>query len=73
MTSTEVLEKPLHKDTAEDDMRHIVCICTPKIALCGADRSKVKRPPTKDLTAAECVVCLDLLFSPCPHCGDKFS
>lgn len=47
---------------------HIICICAPDVALCGADRTGVPERPY-DPASITCVVCADLDHLPCPRCG----
>lgn len=48
------------------DIEHIVCECSPDLALCGIDCSDM---PWAEREHQPCVVCSDLEPLPCPRCG----
>jgi len=54
----------------DDDLFHWVCECDWNIALCGIDVSgqTYKVPTPSD---PMCVVCDDLMYAPCPRCGNR--
>jgi len=75
---SEVLEKP-SEVAAFNKFCHIVCLCTPKISLCGAYKPvRCEIPVTGNSIVEDCVrchrpackECLDLLMYMCPNCGE---
>jgi hypothetical protein len=54
-------------DTSDPDLFHWVC-CDPNVALCGTD---VTRHPMRSIDSDDdpCVVCADLVNTPCDGCG----
>jgi hypothetical protein len=53
-------------DTDDEDIHHLVCECNENKAICGSDVSGWEWGEN----GAECIVCMDLLYIPCPNCGD---
>lgn len=54
------------QDTGEE-LVHSVCYCADDVALCGADVAGTAWATENE--EVDCVVCLDLMFQPCPRCG----
>ena len=69
--SVEVLPQPVAPTTADDDLDHIYCECTPDIAFCGED---VSTSPIVDESSLNevCALC-DVLHEAndgvCARCG----
>ncbi|MFJ1653474.1 hypothetical protein ACIOC2_19205 [Streptomyces sp. NPDC088337] len=50
-----------------DDLTHAICGCNEDLALCGADVSG--EPWAGEAEEVNCIVCQDLMWSPCERCG----
>lgn len=52
------------------EARHYYCECNSDIAICGEDVSASHECPDDDSCGCvPCVVCDDLIWTPCPRCG----
>ncbi len=58
---------PAPETTDTGDLTHVVCECTPEIALCGADVSG--QPWVDEGEETTCVVCRDLEDLSCTRSG----
>jgi hypothetical protein len=52
-----------------DKPDHIVCLCTPDVALCGVREFDQPHSHNYACDHPVCVVCEDLDRLPCPRCG----
>ena len=56
--------------TAKRELMHVICECDWDVSMCGADVSSAHHCPDDMSCGCEpCVVCDDLIDTPCRKCG----